>query len=102
MAMGFDALTQHMELLAWLRDVAELCRPDDVYLCDGSPEEYQRMCDLLVEKGTFTKLDETLRPGCYLARSHPSDVARVEDRTYICHQPGTRPARPTTGRRRAR
>jgi phosphoenolpyruvate carboxykinase (GTP) len=83
MAMGFDALTQHVELLAWLRDVAELCRPDDVYLCDGSPEEYQRMCDLLVEKGTFTKLDQSLRPDCYLARSHPSDVARVEERTYI-------------------
>jgi len=84
MAQGFDALTQHKELLTWLRDVAELCRPDEVHLCDGSPEEYRQMCELLVEKGTFTKLNDTLRPDCFLARSHPSDVARVEERTYIC------------------
>ncbi len=84
MAAALDALTQNGELLAWLRDVVELCRPENVYTCDGSQEEYEYMCDLLVKQGTFTRLNESLRPGCYLARSHPSDVARVEDRTYIC------------------
>lgn len=81
---GIDAITQHPELLAWLRDVVTLCRPDEVYTCDGSPEEYKRMCDLSVEHGTFTRLNESLRPNCFLARSHPSDVARVEERTFIC------------------
>src|SRR5665647_2984616 len=84
MAAALDALTQNGELLAWLRDVVELCRPENVYTCDGSQEEYEYMCDLLLKQGTFTRLNESLRPGCYLARSHPSDVARVEDRTYIC------------------
>ncbi|MGI5940468.1 MAG: phosphoenolpyruvate carboxykinase (GTP) [Thermoleophilia bacterium] len=83
MTLAFDALIQNKELLAWLKDVVELCRPDDVYTCDGSPEEYQRLCGQLVEKGTFTKLNDSLRPNCYLARSHPSDVARVEERTFI-------------------
>jgi len=83
MAAALDALTQHGELLAWLRDVVELCRPDNVYTCDGSEEEYRYMCDLLVKQETFTPLNDTLRPDCFLARSHPSDVARVEDRTFI-------------------
>src|SRR5262249_54547051 len=61
-----------------------LCQPDQVTWCDGSEEEYKAMCDILVESGTFTKLNEQKRPGCFLARSHSSDVARVEDRTYIC------------------
>jgi len=84
MGAALDALTQNGELLAWLRDVVELCRPENVYTCDGSPEDYEHMCDLLVRQGTFTPLSESARPGSYLARSHPSDVARVEDRTYIC------------------
>jgi phosphoenolpyruvate carboxykinase (GTP) len=83
MAAALDAITQHGELLAWLRDVVELCKPDNVYTCDGSEEEYRYMCDLLVKQGTFTPLNETLRPTSFLARSHPSDVARVEDRTFI-------------------
>ena len=77
------ALTENGELLAWLRDVVDLCKPDDIYVCDGSDAEYQRLCELLVKNRTFTRLNERLRPGCFLARSHPSDVARVEDRTYI-------------------
>jgi phosphoenolpyruvate carboxykinase (GTP) len=84
MAAAIDALTQHKSLLGWLREVVELCKPDSVYTCDGSSEDYRYMCDLLVEHGTFTRLNDTLRPDCFLARSHPSDVARVEDRTYIC------------------
>jgi len=64
--------------------MARHCQPDRVFWCDGSQREYQSLCDLMVKTGTFTRLNERLRPGCYLARSHPSDVARVEDRTFIC------------------
>jgi phosphoenolpyruvate carboxykinase (GTP) len=82
MASGFEAIS-NVELRAWLEDVKRLCKPVDVRICDGSAEEYKEMCDSLVEHGTFTPLNQTLRPNCFLARSHPSDVARVEDRTYI-------------------
>jgi phosphoenolpyruvate carboxykinase (GTP) len=78
------APTSHTELLAWVEETIQLCQPAAVHWCDGSQQEYDALCDLMVKGGTFTKLDEKLRPGCFLARSHPSDVARVEDRTYIC------------------
>lgn len=71
-------------LNAWVEEMAKLCQPDSIHWCDGSDAENQKLCDLMVQAGTFTKLNEKLRPGCYLARSHPSDVARVEDRTFIC------------------
>ncbi len=82
MAAGFEGIS-NSGLRAWLDDVKQLCKPKDVYVCDGSAEEYAYMCSELVKHGTFTPLNETLRPNCFLARSHPSDVARVEDRTYI-------------------
>jgi phosphoenolpyruvate carboxykinase (GTP) len=76
--------TKNTKLISWVNDIAALCQPDRIYWCDGSEKENQNLCDQMVASGTFTKLNEKLRPGCYLARSHASDVARVEDRTFIC------------------
>jgi phosphoenolpyruvate carboxykinase (GTP) len=78
------AVTKHRKLLAWVEEAAQLCQPARIHWCDGSQAEYDELCNLLVQAGTFTRLDQSRRPGCFLARSHPSDVARVEDRTYIC------------------
>ena len=72
------------ELKSWVADMVNLFNPDDVYWCDGSKKEYDSLSNLLVKKGTFIKLNEKLRPNSYACFSHPSDVARVEDRTYIC------------------
>lgn len=78
--------TQHKKLLAWVDDVAALTNADKVYWCDGSVEEYDRLCQLLVDNGTFEKLSDTKRPDSFLALSDPADVARVETRTFICSQ----------------
>ncbi len=77
-------MTNNSKLLSWVQEAVELCQPDDVYWCDGSQEENDRLCEELVQKGTFVRLDPDKRPGSYLARSNPADVARVEGRTYIC------------------
>ena len=81
---GSKVLTTNKHLIRWVEKMAELCRPDSIHWVDGSQAEYDFLCDRLVKAGTFTRLDAERWPGCFYARSAPNDVARVEDRTFIC------------------
>lgn len=76
-------MVKHKKLEAWINEVAKMCQPDQIYWCDGSQEENDRLFKEMVDSGMATPLNPKKRPGCYLFRSHPSDVARVEDRTFI-------------------
>ena len=76
--------TGNAKLNALVNDIATLCQPDRIHWCDGSDEEYAALCEQMVQSGTFIRLNEKKRPGSFLARSHPGDVARVEHRTFIC------------------
>src|SRR6186713_2803948 len=77
-------LSENKHLLRWIEKMVDLCKPDAVHWVDGSQEENDELCAEMVASGTFIKLNEKLWPGCYYARSDANDVARVEDRTYIC------------------
>jgi phosphoenolpyruvate carboxykinase (GTP) len=82
--MNGNHMTSHVKLLNWVAEMTQLCQPASVHWCDGSQQEYDSLCEQMVASGTFVRLNPQKRPGCFLARSHPSDVARVEDRTFIC------------------
>jgi phosphoenolpyruvate carboxykinase (GTP) len=81
-----SAATKNQKLISWVEEFAELTQPDSIHWCDGSAEEYDRLCQELVEAGTFERLSDAKRPNSYLARSDPADTARVEDRTFICSE----------------
>ena len=79
-----SATTTNAKLKSWVDEWAAILQPQNIHWCDGTADEYNQLCQALVDAGTFTKLDEAKRPNSYYAHSDPGDVARVEDRTFIC------------------
>lgn len=83
---SYQEHTKNKKLISWIKEIEKLCQPSDIHWCDGTQEEYDSICKQLLEQGTFIKLNAEKRPGCFLCRSDPRDVARVEDRTFICSE----------------
>ncbi|MFA7160825.1 MAG: phosphoenolpyruvate carboxykinase, partial [Kiritimatiellia bacterium] len=77
-------MTKNKKLNAWINEIKTLCAPDAVHVCDGTQEEYDRLAAEMIKAGTFTRLNDKLRPNSFICRSNPADVARTEDRTFIC------------------
>ena len=84
--LNAPAQARNARLIAWVSEMAALAQPDAIHWCDGSQAEYDALCELLVAAGTFRRLNPAKRPNSYLAWSDPGDVARVEDRTFICSE----------------
>jgi phosphoenolpyruvate carboxykinase (GTP) len=82
--VNFPTYVKNTKACAWIEEMVALCKPEHVHWCDGSQAEYNDLCGLLVNNGTFIRLNDNKRPNSYLSRSDPNDVARVEDRTFIC------------------
>ena len=97
-----EAPTSHQGILDFVREAAELCTPDRIHWCTGSEEEWTELTDALVESGTFTRLDPEKKPNSFHCASDPTDVARVEDRTFICRWTRRTAGPPTTGWTRTR